>query len=146
MLQRSAEERLRCHHSPERRGGGGAQVPIVIMAEDGVTSLRYYIAITRGEDAGAPGPAPELKGAPQGRGGAGVAALEEGLLPPPAGPLASSLAAFVSAASAAGLAPVQVHFTAALVCVRSKGRAAISLAVRNGGGVTETLEQVRLWP
>lgn len=118
-------------------------MPIVIIAEDGVTSLRYYVAITRGEAAAAPGPAPELKGAPRGRDAAGAATLEEGFLPP-AGPLASSLAAFASAASAAGLDPVQVRRTAALVCMRSKGRAAISLTVRNGGGVRETLEQVRL--
>ena len=132
VLQRSAEGRPRCRHSPERQGGGGAQVPIVIIAEDGVTSLRYYVAITRAEAAAAPGPAPQAEGAPQSAVGAGAAALEEGSLPPPAGPLASSLAAF---ANAAGLAPVQVHCSAAIVCVRRKGSVSISLTVRNGGGV-----------
>lgn len=69
----------------------------MIIAEDGVTSLRYYVGITRDKAAAEPdaGPAPEPEGVPPGgKGGKGPAALEEPAPSPAAGPLASTLAAY----------------------------------------------------
>ncbi len=100
------------------------QVPIVIIAEDGVTSLRYYVSITRAEGP-APGPAPEPDGAPPGPEAA--AALREGALEEsslsPAEPLAETVAAYSQAAALA----TQVRGTtpgALLYRVRSSAKAA----------------------